>query len=318
MRIVVALGGNALLRREESADATVELTHIHQAALSLAPLAAQHELVVCHGNGPQIGLLALESENDPVLARPYPLDVLGAATQGLIGYWLSQSLRNAGVAKPIATVISQVLVDRNDRAFAEPTKFVGPEYSPDRAHQLAREFDWTIGVDGTGWRRVVPSPEPRQLLEQDIILRLVTDGSVVICGGGGGAPVTADETGRLSGVEAVVDKDLTASLLGIILHADRLLVLTDVAAVMSDFGTPAAHPLSRLAVDTTTHLRFPAGSMGPKIEACRRFTTTTGHPAAIGALRDAAAIIAGTAGTLITSDAAANVLPDRGDVASRA
>jgi len=306
MRVVVALGGNALLRRGEPADASVQLDHVHAAAQALAPLARDHDLVICHGNGPQIGLLALESQTDPALRRPYPLDVLGAATQGLIGYWLAQSLRNAGVTRPVAGIVTQVLVDPADPAFTRPTKFVGPGWDHDLARRLAEQFGWTVAADGTAWRRVVASPEPLRLIEQDTISALSRTGAVVICGGGGGAPVVADAEGRLTGVEAVVDKDLTAALLAITLDADRLLVLTDVPAVMRDFGTPRATPLSHLDVVAASHRAFPAGSMGPKIDACRRFAVRTGRGAAIGALADAAAVLAGTAGTAITLPRAAD------------
>ena len=297
MRIVVALGGNALLMRGERADASVQLHHVEAAARALAPLAAEHELVVCHGNGPQIGLLALESEADPSLSRPYPLDTLGAETQGMIGYWLAQSLRNAGVRKPVLAVITQTVVDAADPAFAAPTKFIGPIYDRNQADRLAEQNGWTMAADGQHWRRVVPSPEPLQLVEQESIEQLVSGGTIVVCAGGGGAPVVDD--GRLRGVEAVVDKDLTSAALAIALKADHLLLLTDVPAVMSDYGMPAAEPLRQLDVAELEHLNFPAGSMGPKIEACRRFVEATESTAGIGALTDAAGVLAGTAGTMV-------------------
>ncbi|WP_112274075.1 carbamate kinase [Lentzea terrae] len=299
MRIVVALGGNALLMRGERADASVQLHHVEAAARALAPLAAEHELVVCHGNGPQIGLLALESEADPSLTRPYPLDTLGAETQGMIGYWLAQSLRNAGVRKPVLAVVTQTVVDAADPAFAAPTKFIGPIYDRDQADRLAGQNGWTMAADGPNWRRVVPSPEPLRLIEQESIEQLASGGTVVVCAGGGGAPVVDD--GQLRGVEAVVDKDLTSAELAIALKADRLLLLTDVSAVMTDFGLPDAEPLRHLDVAELEHLTFPAGSMGPKIEACRRFVLATGSTAAIGALTDAEALLLGEAGTTISA-----------------
>ncbi|WP_086664192.1 carbamate kinase [Lentzea kentuckyensis] len=297
MRIVVALGGNALLMRGERADATVQLHHVEAAARALAPLAAEHELVVCHGNGPQIGLLALESEADPSLTRPYPLDTLGAETQGMIGYWLAQSLRNAGVRKPVLAVVTQTVVDKTDPAFGSPTKFIGPIYDRAQVDELAEQNSWTMSADGSHWRRVVPSPEPVRLVEQESIEQLVSSGTVVVCAGGGGAPVV--DNGQLHGVEAVVDKDLTSAELAIALKADRLLLLTDVPAVMTDFGLPDAEPLRHLAVEELEQLTFPAGSMGPKIEACRRFVAASGSTAAIGALTDAEAILQGAAGTTI-------------------
>lgn len=299
MRIVIALGGNALLQRGEKPDASIELHHVRAAARALAPLAAEHELVICHGNGPQVGLLALESEDDPALTRPYPLDVLGAQTQGMIGYWLAQSLRNAGVTRPVLGVVTQVVVDAADPGSAAPTKFVGPGLSHDRAEALADRHGWTIAQDGRRWRRVVPSPEPLRVLEQDSITGLVEAGSLVICGGGGGAPVVDDGDGGLRGVEAVVDKDLTAALLAIALRADRLVLLTDVPAVMRHFGTPREEWIHLLDLDDLQHMTFPAGSMGPKIEACRRFVAATGRLAAIGTLTDAADILDGKAGTTI-------------------
>ena len=298
---MVALGGNALLERGEKPDAGVQLRHVRTAAEALAPLTEEHDVIVCHGNGPQVGLLALESENDPALTRPYPLDVLGAQTQGMIGYWLTQSLRNAGTTRPVLSVITQVVVDPSDPAFATPTKFVGPPYTHDRARQLGEQHGWTTAQDGPHWRRVVPSPEPQRIVEQDSIVQLVQAGAVVICGGGGGAPVIDDGATGLQGVEAVIDKDLTAALLAIAVRADRLLLLTDVNAVMRDFGTPRQAPLSQLDLDDLARLTFPAGSMGPKIEACRRFVAATGHRAVIGSLADATAALDGKAGTTITA-----------------
>ena len=302
MRIVIALGGNALLVRGEKPDAAIQLHHVEAAAEALAPLAADHDLVICHGNGPQVGLLALESQADASLTRPYPLDVLGAQTQGMIGYWLAQSLRNAGVRKPVLAVVTQTVVDQHDPAFGRPTKFVGPVYDHDQATALAERHGWTVAPDGPCWRRVVASPEPRRLVEQDAITRLVESGTVVVCGGGGGAPVVEDGSGTLHGVEAVVDKDLTSAQLAIALHADRLVLLTDVPAVVRDFGTPAAKPLRHLDLDDLAHLEFAPGSMGPKVEACHRFVEATKFPASIGSLTQAAAVLAGTAGTSVTVD----------------
>lgn len=295
---MVALGGNALLERGEPPDAAVQLGHIQKAAHALAPLAAEHELIICHGNGPQVGLLALESAADRSLSRPYPLDALGAQTQGMIGYWLTQSLRNAGVTKPVLAVVTQAVVDPADPAFADPAKFVGPVYAYGQAQHLADLRGWTIAPDGEHWRRVVPSPDPQRIVEQDSINALVAAGTVVVCGGGGGAPVI--DAAGLRGVEAVVDKDLTATLLAVAVDADRLVLLTDVPGVMARFGTPTAALLPLLDLDELADLAFPAGSMGPKIDACRRFVTATGRPAAIGALADASAVLTGANGTTIT------------------
>ena len=195
MRVVVALGGNALLQRGEKPDAGIQLEHIRQAAQALAPLAAQHELIICHGNGPQIGMLALESERDPMLTSPYPLDVLGAQTQGMIGYWLAQCLGNAGVTKPVLTIVTQTLVSPSDPAFALPEKFVGPVYTREHAQQLADQHGWSIAADGGQWRRTVPSPTPLRIIEQESIEGLLRSQVVLICGGGGGVPVTAGGSG---------------------------------------------------------------------------------------------------------------------------
>ncbi len=297
---VVALGGNALLERHDKPDATIQQQHIQRAAESLAPLAADSGLLVCHGNGPQIGLLAQESEDDPALTEAYPLDVLGAQTQGMIGYWLVQELRNAGVSQPIVAVVTQTVVDAADPAFDAPTKFIGKIYSREDAERLAAGRGWQIRADGAAWRRVVASPQPLRIVEADSVRLLLAAGAVVICGGGGGAPVTQDGRGRLTGVEAVVDKDYLSARLAIDLVADRFLLLTDVAAVMRDFGAPQERQIDRISVDQLSELDLPAGSMGPKVEACARFTTATGRPSAIGALTDAAALVRGDAGTTVT------------------
>ena len=303
MRIVAALGGNALLRRGEKPDAEIQLVHVRAAARALAPIAEHHQLIICHGNGPQVGMLALESENDTALTRSYPLDALVAQTQGMIGYWLTQCLRNEGVTKPVVSLVTQTLVDSADPAFDSPTKFVGPGYDLETAHDLAGRHGWTIAADGAKWRRVVPSPEPRRIVEQDTIARLLDSGRVVICGGGGGAAVAEDDEGRLHGVEAVVDKDSVSAMVAISIQADRLLVLTDVPAVMEHFGTPQAAPLAHLDLAELAGLGFAAGSMGPKIAACRRFVAATGRQAAIGALADADAVLTGAAGTTISARA---------------
>jgi carbamate kinase len=301
MRIVAALGGNALLERGEKPDAAIQHRHIRHAAQALAPLAADHELVICHGNGPQVGLLATESTADETLTEPYPLDVLGAQTQGMIGYRLAQELRNAGVARTVVAVVTQTLVGAADPDFAHPTKFIGPVYHRRFAQRLATRYGWSIAPDGPSWRRVVPSPQPQGIVELSAIRVLLSAGTLTICTGGGGVPVIENDSGQLVGVEAVVDKDLTAALLARELHADALLLLTDVSAVMRDFGTSHATPIGRIEVAELDTMTFPAGSMGPKIEAGRRFVQATGGYAAIGALSDLAAVLEGTAGTTIVA-----------------
>jgi carbamate kinase len=301
MRVVVALGGNALLERDERPDAVIQRRHVRQAAAALAPLAADHQLVLCHGNGPQVGVLALESQSDTSLSQPYPLDVLVAQTQGMIGYWLVQELRNAGIAQRAACVVSQTVVEESDPAFGHPTKFIGASYGKEEAEALAARLGWAIAADGPRWRRVVASPRPLGLVEIETVRALADAGVLVVCGGGGGVPVTRSRSGALAGVEAVVDKDLTAAELAITLKADRLLVLTDVPAIIRGYGTPDARPIQAIDTAALSAMTFPAGSMGPKVEACIRFVTASGQPAAIGALADAAGILAGRAGTTISA-----------------
>jgi carbamate kinase len=304
VRIVVALGGNALLQRGQTPDAEVQEDNVRRAVDALAPLAHDHELVVTHGNGPQVGVLALQSASDPHLTTPYPFDVLGAQTQGMIGYWLLQSMQNHLPDRQVAAIINQTLVEAADPAFADPTKFVGEVYTREEAEQLAADRGWTVRADGTGWRRVVGSPRPQRVVETRLIRLLLESGAVVVCAGGGGVPVIRDETGQLRGVEAVVDKDLTSAVLAEALDADALLVLTDVPAVMADFGTPAQAPITRATPSALRRQGFPPGSMGPKVEAVCRFVELTGGIAAIGCLQDAAAILRGDAGTVVTASGA--------------
>jgi carbamate kinase len=302
VKIVAALGGNALLERGERPDADVQERHIGEAVSALAPLARRHQLVITHGNGPQVGMLALESAHDPALSRPYPFDVLGAQTQGMIGYWLARGLRSEVPDKQVGCLICQTLVSAADPAFSSPTKFVGPGYDEQSARTLAAEHGWVIGRDGEKWRRVVPSPEPVEILELPLIGALLEAGAVVICAGGGGVPVVRQGQARLGGVDAVVDKDLTSALLARALGADVLLLLTDVPAVLDGFGTPAARPIERATVAGLRADPLPAGSMGPKVEAACRFAAATGKRAVIGRLEDAEAMFLGKAGTTVVAD----------------
>jgi carbamate kinase len=301
VRVVVALGGNALLERGERPDAGIQRRHVRRAAAALAPLAADHQLVLCHGNGPQVGVLALESQADTSLSQPYPLDVLVAQTQGMIGYWIVQEFRNAGIARRAACVVSQTVVDPADPAFGQPAKFIGASYGEGEARALAARLGWAVAADGPRWRRVVASPRPLELVEIETVRALVDAGVLVVCGGGGGVPVARSAAGELTGVAAVVDKDLTAAELAITLKADRLLILTDVPGIIRGYGTPEAQPIGAIDAGALAAMTFPAGSMGPKVEACLRFVTASGQPAAIGALADAAAILAGRAGTTISA-----------------
>ncbi|WP_367325296.1 carbamate kinase [Streptomyces sp. HUAS ZL42] len=303
MRIVVALGGNALLHRGERPDADVQQANVDRVATAIAALAVEHEIVVTHGNGPQIGLLAVESAADRALSAPYPLDLLGAQTQGMIGSLLVRTLYNALPGHPVAALVTHTFVRADDPAFQRPTKFVGQVYPRDVARRLARRHGWHIAEDSTGWRRVVASPAPERIVETDTIHTLLASGTLVVCAGGGGVPVVADhDTGALSGVEAVVDKDLTAALLAEDLKADFLLVLTDVPNIYADYGTPRQRPLHDATPASLRRGGFAAGSMGPKAEAAARFVERTGGLAAIGDLGSAYEMVHGQAGTLVRPD----------------
>jgi carbamate kinase len=298
MLIVAALGGNALLHRHESLDAEVARRNVKVAVAALAELAHDHQLVITHGNGPQIGLLALQSEAFRDL-RTYPLDVLGAESEGMIGYLLERELGDVLGDVPVASMITQTVVDALDPAFRNPSKPIGPVYTADRARALARERGWSVARDGDGWRRVVASPNPRSIVELPTIRLLVEHGIIVVCAGGGGVPVVVDSTGARHGVEAVVDKDLASALLARHLDADLLLLLTDVPAVELDWGTPRARPLAAATPKGIAHHTFAPGSMAPKIEAAAAFARSTRKRAVIGALADAARLVEGTAGTSI-------------------
>ncbi len=300
MRIVVALGGNALLRRGEAMTAAVQRANVRVAAAALAPLAAEHELVVSHGNGPQVGLLALQAQ---ALAdvEAYPLDILGAETEGMIGYLIEQEIGNlVPVEKHVATILTMTEVSLDDPAFADPTKFVGPVYDEPSARRLAAENGWAIRRDGESFRRVVPSPRPLQIVEIAAIEMLLAGGCVVICAGGGGIPTAfRPGTGELIGVEAVVDKDLASAVLARGLRADLLVMATDVTGVVLDRGTPAARELATATAAELRRYTFAAGSMGPKVDAAIEFVEATGGLAAIGALADIGGMVDGTAGTQI-------------------
>lgn len=300
MRIVAALGGNALLQRGQKPDAAVQEANVARAVAALAPLAEEHELVITHGNGPQVGVLALQSASDPHLTTPYPFDVLGAQTQGMIGYWLLQAMQNALTNRQVAAIINQTLVAADDPAFQNPTKFVGEVYTADEAAAATEKRGWVMKADGDHWRRVVGSPHPQRVVETRLIRLLLNSGAVVICAGGGGVPVIRNEQGFLDGVEAVVDKDLTSAVLAEALEADLLLVLTDVPNVVRGFGTASAEPILRATPALLRRENFPAGSMGPKVEAACRFVEITGDTAGIGRLEDAVAIMHGRAGTIVT------------------
>jgi carbamate kinase len=295
-RLVVALGGNALLHRGEPLEAEIQRANVEHAARAIADLAVEHELVLTHGNGPQVGLLALEADAyDGV--EPYPLDVLGAESQGMIGYLIVQALRGETDASVVA-VLTEVVVEVDDPAFAQPTKPIGPVYAKSEALRLAAEHGWDVARDGRHYRRVVPSPQPQEIVELDSIAALLRGGSIVVCAGGGGIPVVR-EGGRLRGVEAVIDKDLTAALLAEQLDADRLLILTDVPYVERGWETktPAAIELATPA--ELRCLEFAPGSMAPKVEAACRFVERTGGEATVGSLAKLPEVVAGRSGTRV-------------------
>ena len=296
----MALGGNALLQRGEQPTVAPQRRHVREAVAALAGIAGEHDLVIVHGNGPQVGLLAIQSEASGPGA--FPLDVLDAESEGMIGYLISQELGNVLGGTPVATLLTQVVVDASDPAFDAPTKPIGAVYERAEAERLREEHGWAIAPDGAHWRRVVPSPEPRSIVELSSIRLLVEAGVAVVCAGGGGIPVV-EVDGRLRGVEAVVDKDLAAAVLAVELQAETLLMLTDVSAVELDWRTPQARPIGSTTPRELRQAEFAAGSMAPKIEAACRFVEATGARAAIGALGDAEAVLAGERGTQVRPSA---------------
>lgn len=308
MLIVAALGGNALLRRGEPLDADVQRANVKKAAKALAALAKDHDLVVTHGNGPQVGLLALQAEAYRGTS-PYPLDVLGAESEGMIGYMIEQELHNELPSRAVAALLTRVEVDPKDPAFGDPDKPIGPLYTEAEARRLAAERGFRVAEDRGGfYRRVVPSPKPRRILELPALSILLRAGVLVVCAGGGGIPVVVTEGGAMRGVEAVIDKDRTAALLAEELKADALLLLTDVPAVWTPASAsdPAGRAIKKARPSALRGLPFARGSIGPKVEAACAFAERTGRLAGIGALDAAAEILRGAAGTLIVADDAAH------------
>ncbi len=303
MRIVVALGGNALQRRGEPMTVARQRANVAAACKALAPVAEEHELVISHGNGPQVGLLALQAAAYDADSA-YPFDVLGAQTEGMIGYLIEQELGNLlPFEKPLATILTMTEVDPDDPAFAMPTKFVGPVYSEAEANRLAGEKGWTVRQDGAAWRRVVPSPVPKRIFETRPVEWLLGQGCVVVCAGGGGIPTMyLKGTRTLVGVEAVIDKDRASAVLAEGLGADLLVIATDVDAVYLDWGTPAQRAISAAHPDALGELDFAAGSMGPKVGAAAAFARSTARPAVIGSLDQLSAILAGKGGTRVGVD----------------
>jgi len=304
VRILVALGGNALLRRGEPMTTDVQRANVRTAAVALAAIYPGNELVITHGNGPQVGLLALQDaayEPD----ENAPLDVLGAQTEGMIGYMIEQELGNLlPFEVPFATLLTMVEIDPQDPAFANPTKFIGPVYPASEAERLKAQKGWVMKQDGDKWRRVVPSPAPKQIFEIRPIRWLLEKGTVVIAAGGGGIPTVYEGDRQLRGIEAVIDKDWCSELLARQLDADFFIMATDADAVFADWGKPTARQFRRASPSAMRGYSFPAGSMGPKVDAACHFAEATGKQAAIGALNDLAAILRGEAGTTITTAAA--------------
>lgn len=303
MRAVVALGGNALLQRGQELNAENQRANIRVAAAQLEEVHESHQMIIAHGNGPQVGLLSL-MDTAYTAVDPYPLDVLGAETVGMIGYMIEQELGNLIPKEDrIVTVLTQIVVDPDDPAFKHPTKPVGPIYDEPESQRLQQEKDWAFAPDGQYFRRVVPSPLPQRIIELEAIKLLVDNDVVVICAGGGGIPTAYDENDCLYGVEAVIDKDLASGMLARGLDAEMFVMLTDVANVFVDFGTPEQRAIKTAHPDALDQLEFAAGSMGPKVLGACQFVRETGHRSAIGQLSDLTAIFDNNAGTIVSNDA---------------
>jgi len=303
MLVVVALGGNALLQRGQPMTAEMQRMNIRTACAALAPVALEHQLVISHGNGPQVGLLALK-EQAYTDVEPYPLDILDAQTEGMIGYIVEQELGNVlPEDRPFASLLTMIEVDPADPAFADPTKFVGPVYDKEQADVLAGDKGWAFKMDGDKWRRVVASPAPKRIFEIQPVKWLVEKNTVVVCAGGGGIPTAfaADGSGALQGVEAVIDKDWASELLARDLGADVYVMATDTDGVYLDWGSPSQRLIDRATPVELAQHAFPAGSMGPKVDAACHFVLKTGKRAAIGALKDIREIVAGSAGTQVVA-----------------
>ena len=300
MKLVVALGGNALLRRGDSFDLKTQQRNAARAAASLEVLARDHPLVVSHGNGPQVGLLALQAAA-MAPAGETSLDVLDAESEGMIGYLIMLELQNRLPRRQIATLLTRIVVDRDDPAFEAPTKPIGPHYTAAQAEEMRRRNAWSLAPDGDAFRRVVPSPAPRRIIELETIARLFAAGTIVICAGGGGIPVVETASGTQRGIDAVIDKDATAALLAEALGADALLLLTDVDAVYENWPAPPGRRIRSISPEALGAYSFAAGSMGPKVAAAGRFAQRTGQSAWIGALDDADEVLRGRRGTMVAS-----------------
>ncbi len=300
MRIVIALGGNALLKRGEPMTAKNQRANVRLAAQAIAPLAEDHELIISHGNGPQVGLLALQA-SEYGRDDDFPLDVLGAETEGMIGYMIEQELGNIlPFEQPLASILTMVEVDKNDPAFQKPTKPIGPGYSQAEAEQLIARKNWVMKPEGDKWRRVVPSPVPKRIFQLRPIKWLLDQGTIVICTGGGGIPTVYDEYGKLHGAEVVIDKDYTAALLAKELKADMYLMATDADAIYLNWGTSKAEALKKVTYNDLKEYDFPSGSMGPKVISACWFAEKTGKKAVIGSLTNLKDMVAEKSGTIIS------------------
>lgn len=296
--LVIALGGNALLKRGAVLSAENQYQSIALIADAIGKLAKKYRIAIVHGNGPQVGLLALQNlayRDVP----PYPLDILVAESQGMIGYMLAQQLGAFHPAQPVSTLLTRVLVDSEDPAYREPSKFIGPVYEPQQQAELEKKYGWSMKLDGKYLRRVVPSPEPKKIIDIEAINLLLAKNHIVICNGGGGVPMVASAQGMI-GSEAVIDKDLASALLAEALDADHLVILTDADAVYQHWGTPQQKAIRSATTKELAPMAIADGSMGPKIMAVSRFVQRSGKVAHIGALQDIESVLAGTAGTLIT------------------
>lgn len=305
MRIVVALGGNALLKRGEPMTAQNQSANIRLAAEQLAKVKPKNELIISHGNGPQVGLLALQhaayyAQDSKI--EPYPLDVLVSQTVGMIGYMLQQELTNLLPETPTQTLVTQVIVDEHDPAFSKPSKPIGQVYTQAEAEKLAAEKGWTVMPDGQYYRRAVPSPKPQDVTGINAVKALLAQDHIVICGGGGGVPCVKNAQGQLTGVEAVVDKDLATAVIANHLDADLFIIATDVNATCVNFQKEGERKIAKAnpAALEALSAEFAAGSMGPKVQAVINFVKATGKDAAIGSLSDIEDIVAGKAGTRVS------------------
>lgn len=298
--IVIALGGNAICKRNEQLSVENQYRNIDATTQLIAKLSGKYRLVIVHGNGPQVGLLALQNAAYPKVPA-YPLDILVAETQGMLGYMIGRSLQQHENVKNVVTLLTQVEVDKNDPSFKDPTKYVGPVYQPEEEQALKQQYGWQFKKDGQYLRRVVPSPKPKNILEIDTIKKLLTDDAIVICNGGGGVPVIKDNHGY-KGVEAVIDKDHSAAQLAIQLKADHLMILTDADAVYENWGTPQQTALHKVNTERLKPLAVDDGAIGPKVKSVIEFVEETGNKAYIGTLTDIEALMAGSKGTIVSKN----------------